>query len=78
MNKANHTVTVPREYLEELERFRAENDYVKENIQGMLSNDFPSGQTLILRENKLTGSPSVMAIVVVDSDGRELMRYKRF
>lgn len=76
MDKSNHTVTVPREYLEQLEEFYNKHGMEKaheENIVGRLAK-YGFSDVLLLKHNK-HANPSVDGIVVIDEEGKELRTF---
>lgn len=77
MDKSNHRITVDREYLERLEKFYEENGNTKENIHGIISVNFGFTKTLLLRENKITGDNDISMVAVIDTSGKELMKFSR-
>lgn len=80
MDKSNHRITVDREYLEELEKFKEKNQ-TEYNAKASLKNvgrGFESRYALFVEvsEGELSNLSSVAdGVVIVDNEGRELGQF---
>jgi hypothetical protein len=75
MDKSNHTVTVPREYLEELEKFKEENktDYNAKVTMKNIGKGFETKYATFLEVDRSLYISGI--IVVVDDEGREIGQF---
>lgn len=74
MDKSQHTVTVPREYLEMLEGVHQdvlENEYT---LSGKVRRNGDFGKILFIKENALT-KQDANTIIVIDEIGKERLVY---
>jgi hypothetical protein len=83
MDKANHTVTVPRLYLEELEKLYNEMKEQRYNMRGDIRKVMlpPNASSPVARESQtlfITDDNIKMdSVVIIDEEGRERGRFIR-
>lgn len=75
MDKSNHTVTVPREYIEKLEAFYEENIVAKDfNLKGMVIKQGIENVLLIWNCN-VPLAETVTRVTTLDSNGKEISKF---
>jgi hypothetical protein len=77
MDKTLHTVTVPRDYLEELEKFKEENrtDYNAKISLKNIGRGFETKYATFLEVDKELPTEISDSIIVIDKEGRELAQF---
>jgi hypothetical protein len=75
-SKRNHSVTVPRDYLENLEEFYKHHMKERNNLHGrIIKTDHPFYNVLFINENEVMDK-GFNYIVIVNEEGKEIKRFE--
>lgn len=75
MDKSNHTVTVPREYLDKLEAFYEENIVSKDfNVKALVTKRMNNNALIIFNTNTQL-IETVSEVITLDDSGKEIAKF---